>query len=97
MGAKKYRKLPVVIEAIHYDGSDASAMEVIEWAILEHGSNDETNVVQSASDGKRVSFLIETLEGRMWARPGDYIIRGVKGEFYPCKADIFEMTYEVEE
>jgi hypothetical protein len=39
-------------------------------------------------------WMIQTLEGDMWARPGDWIIKGVQGEFYPCKPDIFEATYE---
>ena len=78
---KKYRKKPVVIEAVQLtiDNGD----DVVDWIKDRHS--------QRYLDGQ---VWIETLEGIMKARVGDWIIRGVKGEFYPCKSDIFEMTYE---
>ena len=86
-----YRKKPVVIEAMQWDGS-YSGMETIQarWpelntAGLTHRPHHRT--VQMWS--------IATLEGQHIVSVGDYIIKGVKGEFYPCKPDIFEMTYEV--
>ena len=83
----KYRKKPVVIEAVHYRRGeipdDDFIIEGIKTGKLRHCDDD--------------TFLIDTLEGSMIARPGDWIIRGVKGEFYPCKPDIFEATYEPEE
>lgn len=74
----KYRKKPVVIEAVQWfqDG-------------------DHPKVIKSGGlPGPRQRFYIETLEGEMLVSPGDWIIEGVAGEFYPCKPDIFEKTYE---
>ena len=84
---KKYRKKPVIIEAMKLKFNNIN--EVLQWMGGESVS----------SAGFRGNFvepyiLIKTLEGVMTADGGDYIIKGVKGEFYPCKADIFEMTYE---
>lgn len=80
----KYRKKPVVINAVKWHGTKTSwnqiiAMGLRDWKPGEMGSD---------------SFIITTLEGDHLARKGDYIIRGVQGEFYPCKPDIFEATYE---
>lgn len=80
----KYRKKPVEIEAIQWEGSIESEDEIMEFM----GVNElEVNDMET-------SITIYTLEGAMKAQVGDYIIKGVKGEFYPCKPDIFEMTYE---
>jgi hypothetical protein len=83
--SNRFRKKPVVIEAMLYPGlrEMADARPVLEW-LDAHG-------VANRHDG---GLIIETLEGDMRADPGDWIIRGVKGEFYPCKPDIFEATYE---
>ena len=78
----QYRKKPVVIEAIKLKFSMDSQDEIIQWS---------NNTIQKGLDG---GLKIPTLEGIMIANTGDYIIKGVKGEFYPCKPDIFEMTYE---
>jgi hypothetical protein len=77
----KYRKKPIVIEAIQWDG------------------NLETLNVFPKKDVEPVKLrggdlYIQTLEGEMKASIGDFIIKGVHGEFYPCKPDIFELTYE---
>jgi hypothetical protein len=82
-----YRKKPVVIEARQWDGSEESARSIKAWADS-HGSQP------LGGWSKDVVLLIRTLEGQMRAVPGDWIIRGVKGEFYPCKPDVFEATYE---
>lgn len=79
----KYRKKPVVIDAWQFDGSWSSARPIIQ----QHNSMSWTD-----SDGGQIA--IETLEGEMTASAGDWIIKGVKGEFYPCKPDIFAATYE---
>ena len=78
----KYRKIPVVIEAFKFGVDDFP-----EWF------NDvvDTAMILSISNN---ACIIRTLEGDHRARKGDYIIKGVKGELYPCKPDIFEMTYE---
>jgi len=76
-----YRKKPVVIEAMQWDGLNAA--ELLKW------------VDGSYLDGASGQFIkIPTLEGVMAASVGDYVIRGVAGEFYPCKDEIFRATYE---
>lgn len=75
-----YRKKPVVIEAVQWSGSN--------WhMILDFAGGD--NVFTRGAE-----LMVVTLEGTLKADAGDWIIRGVKGEFYPCKPDIFEATYE---
>jgi len=80
----KYIKKPVVIDAERWDATEESwnrihSMGEIRWHPGETGSE---------------SFYIDTLEGLMKVSKGDYVIKGVKGEFYPCKPDIFEQTYK---
>jgi len=92
----KYRKKPVVIEAFQYDGdlqgSDGDYY-VPDWAVK--ALDDNVMVFDSFdSDSAPIELFINTLEGRHHASIGDYIIRGVNGEIYPCKPDIFEKTYE---
>lgn len=82
----KYRKKPVVIDAVQYDGN-FRCLDIFSIHEVSHF------IVSKDSDGKQC-IKIPTLEGEMIASVGDYIIRGVKGEFYPCKPDIFEATYE---
>ncbi|MGE0290385.1 MAG: hypothetical protein AB7I42_25060 [Bradyrhizobium sp.] len=82
----RYRKKPVVIEAVLHAGSEPWP----DW--FQCAVEDRT--VRIFEDGEAE---IETLEGVMLAKPGDWIIRGVKGELYPCKPDIFEATYEAAE
>lgn len=82
----KYRKKPVVVEAKRFTGYNST--EVESW-MIGHDARDCFGV----KNGGRI-VLITTLEGVMEAHPGDYIIRGVKGEFYPIKAEIFRETYE---
>jgi hypothetical protein len=86
----KFRKRPVVIDAIQYTGDNGQ--EVLRWAkkLLSVPSDGGTEPY-IASDGE---LHIRTLEGDHHATAGDWIIRGVKGELYPCKPDIFEATYE---
>jgi hypothetical protein len=79
----KYKKRPVVIEAVRWDGSNA-------LDILTFAGFDKKNIGDIYENS---SILIYTLEGNMTANVGDYIIKGVNGEFYPCKPDIFEKTY----
>ncbi len=84
----KYRKKPVVIEAVQF--TEESKDQVFNWITCNRYPYFDT------SDGKPM-IKIETLEGDMFAKLGDWVIRGVKGEFYPCKPDIFEATYEAVE
>jgi hypothetical protein len=85
----KFRKKPVVIEAFRLTDNFADEPEWFEAKHYEHAA--ETERVVLFDDG---SVSIKTLEGVMIARPGDWIIRGVQGELYPCKPDIFATTYE---
>ena len=78
----KYIKKPVEVEAVQFDGTDES----VEWLLPQ---------LKSGEIGRACNKLyIKTLEGVMEAKVGDYVIKGVNGEFYPCKPDIFEKTYE---
>ena len=77
---KQYRKKPVVIEAIQFTGNNEECIAFCPTAI---------NPVDN-----KPSLIIPTLEGNHICSVGDYIIMGVKGEFYPCKPDIFTATYE---
>ena len=79
----KFRKKPVVIEARQLTRDNGP--ELWEWA---------KSKPHWSPDGEVDGLTIFTLEGRMKADFGDWIIRGVQGEFYPCKPDIFEATYE---
>jgi len=85
----KFRKRPVVIEAVHFDGTVESANHILAWM----GKNGAAARRAHRTDPAQ-GLLIGTLEGDMRATPGDFIIKGVQGEFYPCKPDIFEATYE---
>ena len=79
--ARAYRKKPVVVEAVQWTGENHAEMcEFIDPEVFE--------IIP------RVGLVIHTLEGDHHASPGDYIIKGVNGEFYPCKPDIFAKTYE---
>ena len=84
-----YRKKPVVIEAIQWDGTNAN--EIFKFVgdsllVVEHGKADTTFDLYT--------FTIKILEGNHLVSPFDYIIKGIQGEFYLCKPDIFEKTYE---
>lgn len=82
--ARTYRKKPVVIEAIQWTDTDACRERMAAWF--------DTHHEMFITRGPQV--VIETLEGSMLASVGDWIIRGVNGEFYPCKPDVFEKTYD---
>ena len=106
--AQRYRKKPVEIEAVQFreDLSPAEAHEIYRWIEAntlgsfdvnelwidpENFSWPASGVSIDARDGRMV---IATLEGGHWVTLGDWVIRGVQGEFYPCKPDIFEATYD---
>uniref|UniRef100_A0A6H1Z8W7 Phage protein n=1 Tax=viral metagenome TaxID=1070528 RepID=A0A6H1Z8W7_9ZZZZ len=84
----KFRKKPVVIEAVQFDGSVDSGKRIIAWAAKQAG-----RTITAGLPG----LTIHTLEGNMVAGTDDWVIRGVQGEFYPCKPDIFRATYEAVE
>ena len=78
----KFRKKPVVIDAVQYNGDNFNVVrQFVGISLPLHQLGDD-------------KIGIQTLEGVMTANVGDWIIKGIKGEFYPCKPDIFEKTYE---
>ena len=83
----KFRKKPVVIEAIQFTGSNHRKVLSFIYPNLSEDALHGAEVM-------RLPVVIETKEGDMTATPGDWIIKGVAGEFYPCKPDIFAATYE---
>ena len=87
----KYRKKPVVIEAIQWTGLN---LEEVKDFVGEALTYDILDTAWKVGKGRpRVHMKIKTLEGDMEVSEKDYIIKGVNGEFYPCKPDIFEKTY----
>ena len=82
----QYRKKPVVITAVQYDGN-FRCLDI--FSIVEVG-----NIRLGKEEDGSPYLLIPTLEGDMKCSKGDYVIRGIRGEYYPCKPDIFEATYE---
>lgn len=89
-----YRERPVVIEAVQWNGRKIE--NIPQWLVdaIQMPGEPNTTPGMVMRIGERLH--IGTLEGVMTASPGDWIIRGVKGEIYPCKPDIFEMTHEGE-
>ena len=85
----KYRKKPVVIDAIQFDGGNYK--QIFDW-VGQWEPEDDGPGMWSGDDEK--TLIIDTLEGEMRANEGGWIIRGIQGEFYPCKSDIFVATYE---
>lgn len=92
MNVKKFRKKPVEVQAIRYDGTNEDA--VAEFMGGERQAKAEKSKVSGPGRGMRDGIRIHTLEGTMTASVGDWIIRGVQGEFYPCKPAVFAATYE---
>ncbi len=92
MEAGRYRKKPVVIDAMRWDGGPEEATIVIDWVIEFEG----TARYHEATDDVSESIYVDTLDATAVLSPGDWMVRGVQGEFYPCKPDIFESTYEPE-
>lgn len=101
----KFRKKPVVIEAVEVTAADYNPRYIDspwdgcpfseippEW--LCKAVDDGTVTPHNRGGSDYAQWDIKTLEGTMTAQPGDYIIRGIKGELYPCRGDIFEATYE---
>ena len=89
----KFTKRPLVIEAMQFDGRNGAVIR--NWA--HRGLPDIANSVILLHDeygADHTAITVRTLEGSMFVNPGDWIIRGIQGEFYPCKPDIFEKTYE---
>jgi hypothetical protein len=93
MTIKIYRKKPVEIEAIQLLANNFDQVETfigLQPYTHRHYTNEQRFLARTDPEGLHV----KTLEGLMLARVGDYVIKGVNGEFYPCKPDIFEKTYD---
>lgn len=90
----KFRKKPIVIEAVKWTGKNHREMyNFLEGTgdVVEQDSGKNFDINHSLVVG---GLVIKTLEGQHIASIGDWIIKGIKSEFYPCKPDIFEATYE---
>lgn len=89
----KYRKKPVVVEAVRWTGSNLEEIRNFVGSDLIEECVELFDIKRTLKE-MLVDIAIDTLEGTMRVDYGDYIIKGVKGEFYPCKPDIFLKTYE---
>jgi hypothetical protein len=92
---RKYKKRPVVVEAVQFDGTAESAKSIRNW--INRPCNSPAFLYQEAGNDHSLTgwcLVIKTLEGDVRAVKGDFVIKGVVGEFYPCKPDIFATTYE---
>jgi hypothetical protein len=108
MTVKKYRKLPVEIEAVQFTGGAEQASEIIDWIIANGGTAHWTeahegllpgdpSVLGGDHDGYRATpegITVHTLEGHMFGGVGWWFLRGIAGEFYPCDPDVFKDSYE---
>lgn len=86
---KRYRKKPLEISAIKYTKKNRATIIKLLGEKCRHQFMDDDGCPQEAAN-----LGIQTLEGEVLCRLGDYIIKGIKGEFYPCKPDIFEASYD---
>lgn len=84
----RYRKKPIEIDAIQLTQENVAAVE----AFINGKAREQ--MLPGPGRGMHAGVVITTLEGKMLASWGDWVIRGIKGEFYPCRDDIFEATYE---
>lgn len=88
----KFRKKPIVVEAVRWTGTHLENNDIPEWFL------DAVEIRPCEAEGAIVrmgdKLRISTKEGMIWASPGDWVIKGVQGELYPCKPDIFAATYE---
>lgn len=85
MSVRKFKKKPVVIEAIQWSGEN-----IKEIKDFTDGSSETNRTLEQLGD----KLIISTLEGNVQADINDFIIKGIEGEFYPCKPDIFKKTYK---
>ena len=92
----QFRKKPVIIEAIQYNNLNKDEIEKFVGVTLRY-EIDSYHYDQGLLIPPEMFLFINTLEGEMRVNPMDYVIKGVNGEFYPCKPDIFEQTYELVE
>ena len=89
----KYRKIPIIVEAIRWNGINLDEIKAFVGKSLIYEIIDDA--WKAGKSSPYVIMKIKTLEGYMNVSINDFIIKGVNGEFYPCKPDIFEKTYEI--
>lgn len=89
----QFRKRPVVVEAVQWTNDTRGVSLNAVWRMKDSLGDDGRSHITFAADGSP-ALLVKTLEGDMRAEVGDWVIKGVKGEFYPCKPDVFASTYE---
>lgn len=93
---KMYRKKPVIIESVQLSADNFDDVCNFIGSTPEQEINPNYGVDENGNTNEHyIGVYIDTLEGKMFARNGDYIIKGIQGEFYPCKPDIFEKTYDL--
>lgn len=96
----KFRKKPVVIDAVQFTGGAKAATPIIDWVMAGGGTarwkegEPPLDLGGCGHSGWPENIRIETLEGTMYAIVGDWIIRSVQGQFYTCKPEIFAATYD---
>ena len=83
----RFRKKPIEVEATNWDGTVKDASRIIDWVLSGGGT-------ARYHDGAADCISVDTLDAVARVFPGDWMVRGIKGEFYPCKPDIFTVTYE---
>jgi len=91
----RFRKKPVVVEAFQFS-SPESARQIVEWSAgaVKMGTEIRNHSTEHPDGFDYPCLLVATREGTMTASVGDWVVKGIRGEFYPVKPDIFEMTYE---
>jgi len=82
----KYRKKPIVVDAVSYDGN-FRCLDIFPFS-------EVRGIIVSQKENGKACLKIETLEGTMTVSQGDWVVRGIKGEYYPVRDDIFHLTYE---
>ena len=87
MKSKLYESIPTRKYAIKWTGNKKDLQQIVDWI-------GDSFAGTKGFGHSFYSICIHTLEGNHWASPGDYVIQGIKGEFYPCKPDIFEKSYK---
>lgn len=92
----KYRKKPIEIEAVQWNRPGDHPEVIQAWKDADTGAVHGPSI-DAKNPAKSIVYAIRTMEGWHEVTPGDFIIRGVHGELYPCKPDIFEATYEAVE
>lgn len=90
VGIKQFKTKPVEIEAVQFDGTEDHAMQIVDWM---YGDENEQIEFDFEKDEEEIFIIIKTEKGTMEAKQGDFIIRGIDGDFYPVKSEIFRKTH----